>query len=56
MSIVVWDDRDNELGLRDKLAQLIAEVVSGVADVQPESVDYARADKLRRYLETLMED
>lgn len=40
----LWDPRDQELNLREKLAQLIAIKTSGVPDALPEKQDYELAD------------
>jgi hypothetical protein len=47
---VIWDSRDLELGLRDKLAQVIAAITSGIPDAIPESDDYELADNFRSQL------
>jgi hypothetical protein len=41
----MWDDRDLELGLRDKLAAIVAEKTSGSEGAIPEDIDYVIADK-----------
>ena len=42
-----WDERDLELGLRDQMAKLIASIVSGVPDAEPEQEDFDLADAIR---------
>ena len=42
-----WDERDLELGLRDQMAKLIASIVSGVPDAEPEQADFDLADAIR---------
>lgn len=47
----MWDDRDLELGLRDKMAKVIAGIACGVDDAVPNFEDYALADALRDLIE-----
>lgn len=46
----MWDDRDNELNLRDRMATLIAIIVSGIEEAEPEPVDYEMADTFRIFI------
>lgn len=46
-----WDDRDIELELRDRMASLVAEIVSGSEGAIPEQFDYDMADHLRLEIE-----
>ena len=48
----MWDDRDLELGLRDKMAQIIAVIVCGMPTALPELNDYALADAVRDMIES----
>lgn len=50
----MWDDRDKELNLRDRMASLIAIIVSGVEPAEPEPSDYALADTFRVFIEENM--
>ena len=47
---MTWDQRDIELNLREKLAQLIAAKISGVYEPVPTAEDYALADALSDYI------
>lgn len=42
----MWDQRDIELNLREKLAQLIASKISGLPFADPIPEDYSLADAL----------
>jgi hypothetical protein len=46
-----WDDRDEELNLRDRLAQIIAEKCSGNRFANPSEEDYALADEIGSRIE-----
>lgn len=48
---MIWDKRDLDLGLRDKLAAVIAEIISGAAGAIPDQSDYDLADSLRIRIE-----
>lgn len=52
----VWDDRDLELGLRDKMTKIIASKISGVPydEVTPEPEDYITADELAGVIENMV--
>lgn len=52
----MWDDRDIELGLREKMAQIVAEIVSGSEGAIPEQFDYEVADRLREMIESAVEN
>lgn len=47
----MWDERDIELNIRNRLASLIAETQSGVPGAEPTLEDYASADLLKRTLD-----
>lgn len=42
-----WDSRDLELGVRDRLAEVVAMIVSGLPRAVPEQDDYLIADAVR---------
>lgn len=42
-----WDSRDLELGVRDRLAEVVAMIVSGTPGAIPEQSDYDIADAVR---------
>jgi hypothetical protein len=44
----LWDTRDEELSIRDRMAHLIAEYVSGVEGAVPNERDYEITDKIAR--------
>lgn len=48
---MMWDDRDNDLGLRDELAALIAVKTSGMSGAIPEQADYDLADECAKLIE-----
>jgi hypothetical protein len=45
MNIPPWDERDMELDLRRKFAELVAIKTSGIENAIPEQDDYDLADK-----------
>lgn len=51
----IWDERDIELGLRERMATVIAQVVSGLPGAVPSSDDYGMADEFRRRIEEHLE-
>lgn len=51
MAMLHWNDRDMELNLRDRLACIVAEKISGTKDAIPEQDDYDMADKLAAMIE-----
>lgn len=50
------DSRDVELGIRYKMAQLVAVKVSGVENAEPEGWDYDLADRILEMIEDFMKD
>jgi hypothetical protein len=50
----MYDDRDVELGVRDRLAEIVALIVSGTPGALPEQDDYNVADHLRAEVERLV--
>lgn len=52
----MWDERDIELGLRDKLASVVASILSGVSDATPVDPDYDLADTFRVEIESFLTD
>lgn len=50
----LWDARDKELDLKEKLAKIIASTISGIEPelVRPIEEDYLLADKLKRSINT----
>jgi len=46
-----WDERDTQLNTRERLAQIVAEVVSGVENAEPTEMDFELTDKVRDQLE-----
>lgn len=56
MPLEAWDRRDNELGLREKMAQLVSTIVSGLEDAVPEQRDFDLADHIRDEIEKWVEN
>jgi hypothetical protein len=54
--MTMWDVRDKELKIRERLAGLVAEKLSGVSKAQPEANEYIIADKLGEEMERMIED
>lgn len=50
----MWDQRDFELNLRERLAQIVAEIISGAEGAIPEQFDYEIADSLRNDIEAYL--